>query len=300
MNPAKRLAINVADRLDINRPFVVRWLTRYGSPRLRELRAEARAARGLGPRAFRRVERWLERGDLSVQTGRAGGLRFALRHLPLSHPHIGAIAFGDLESSVQEAIVRHLAPDGVFYDVGANIGFFSMLAARLAPEGIIYAFDPAPDNAEAVRINAQVNGAGNVIVLVKAAGAQTGRARLQVVEDQSWSKLEEYGSHADVKEVIDVDVVAIDDLVRSGELRPPTLVKIDVEGAELSVIEGMAETIAAHRPAIVCELHGTEEPFLARMSELGYRIVNLEGAAPIGPSETESRALALPPLDPAD
>ena len=60
--------------------------------------------------------------------------------------------------------------------------------------------------------------------------------------------------------------MAIDELVSSGELPPPTVVKIDVEGAELAVLEGMRETIGAHRPAIICELHDTHAAFVAAMA----------------------------------
>jgi FkbM family methyltransferase len=282
------------DWLGINRSLLVRWLTRYGSPRLRELRAQALADRSLRARRDAAFLRWLERGALTVLCGRAGGLRFQLSHLPVSHSQIGAIAFGDLESSVQEALVRHLEADGVLYDVGANIGFFTLLGAKLAPQGHVYAFEAAPDNALAIEANARLNGFANISVIAMAIGAHEGRGRLQIVDDQSWSKLEDYGHHPNVEQVLDVEIGSLDELAGAKGMRPPTLVKIDVEGAELAVIEGMAETIAAHRPAIVAELHGSEEEFVSRMQALGYRVENLEGPAPLNAGAHESRALALP------
>jgi len=57
--------------------------------------------------------------------------------------------------------------------------------------------------------------------------------------------------------------------------------KIDTEGAELQAIEGARETIARHRPAIVCELHDTNEAFVALMDELGYGTTNLDGPAAV-------------------
>jgi hypothetical protein len=100
--------------------------------------------------------------------------------------------------------------------------------------------------------------------------------------------------------VIDVELVAIDDLIRSGELRPPALVKIDVEGAEIAVLEGMRETIGRHRPAIICELHGTHSEFVAAMEGHGYRLINLEGTIPVRDEGASAHALALPPLDQGD
>jgi FkbM family methyltransferase len=194
-------------------------------------------------------------------------------------------------------MVRHLGRGGVFYDIGANVGFFALLGAHLAGlhEGRVFAFEAAPDNADAIRINARLNGIENVTVIDKAVSARPGRARLQVVDDQSWSKLEEYGEHPNTEQVLTVDTVSVDDLVERGELPPPTVVKIDVEGAEIAVLEGMRQTIDDHRPAIICELHDTHSEFCDLMEEHGYRVINLEGTIPMREAGASAHALALPP-----
>lgn len=289
-------------QLGLNRSMLVRRLIRVGHPRLRELRGEA--VNGHSPRALalRVFVRWLENGVLRVPQGYAGGLAFDMRWLPISHAHIGSIAGGNLESAVQEAMVRHLGRGGVFYDIGANLGFFSLLAAHLAglQEGRVYAFEPAPDNADAIRVNAALNRIGNLDVRRVAVSDRSGRGLLQVVDDQSWSKLVEYGEHPFTERVIDVELVAIDDLLAAGELPPPTVVKIDVEGAELAVLAGMRETIEHHRPAIICELHDTHAGFLEAMDAHGYRVINLEGTASMREAGASAHALALPPADPGD
>jgi FkbM family methyltransferase len=301
MSPGLRVKHHLG-RLGLNRSMVVRRLIRLGHPRLRELRAEAMQGRGVRAWTLRRFVSWLEDGVLRVPQGYAGGLAFDMRFLPISHAHVGSIAGGNLESAVQEAMVRHLGPGDVFYDIGANLGFFSLLAAHLSGlrEGRVYAFEAAPDNAEAIRRNAALNEIANVEVIGKAVSDRAGRGRLQVVDDQSWSKLIEYGEHPLTERVIDVELVAIDDLIRSGGLRPPAVVKIDVEGAEIAVLEGMRETIERHRPAIICELHGTHSEFVAAMEAHGYRLINLEGTIPVRDEGASAHALALPPLDPGD
>jgi FkbM family methyltransferase len=288
--------------IGVNRSTLVRRLIRVGHPRLRELRARAMSGDGVDSIALRGAVRWLERGVLRVPQGHAGGLAFDMRYLPISHAHIGSIAFGNLESSVQEAMVRHLGRGDVFYDIGANLGFFSLLGAHLVGlrQGHVYAFEAAPDNAEAIRANAQLNAIPNISVIGRAVSSSPGRARLQIVDDQSWSKLEEYGEHPYTERVVEVELVTIDGLVMSGELAPPTVVKIDVEGAEMAVLEGMRETISAHRPAIICELHDTHREFVAAMAEHGYRLINLEGTIPVEEEGASAHALALPPLDPGD
>ena len=273
--------------MGVNRGRVVRRMVRLGHPRLRALEHSAHerplARALLGP-----LLRWLQRGDIVVIYGLGAGLRMSMRWLPVSHAHLGSIAFGNLEPSVQEAMLRHLPRGGTFYDVGANLGFFALL-------------EPAPDNVDAVRHNASINALHNVEVVEKAVAERTGEARLQVVDDQSWSKLEAYGAHPGTEQVITVPIVALDDALAAGELPPPDVIKIDVEGAELAVLEGMARTLAEHRPAIICELHDTHGPFVEHMRAAGYRVVNLEGAGPVEDAAAPSaHALALPRDDSGD
>jgi len=288
-------------RLGFNRGFVVRRLIRLGSPRLWELERNAHE-RPLDRALLGPPLRWLQRGDLVVLYGLGGGLKLSMRWLPISHAHLGSIAFGNLEPSVQEAMLRHLPRGGVFYDVGANLGFFALLgAAMVGPEGRVIAFEPAPDNADAVRHNAGLNKLPQVEVVEKAVAERTGQARLQVVDDQSWSKLEDYGEHPGTEEVITVGVIALDDALADGALPPPDVVKIDVEGAEIAVLQGMARTLAEHRPAIICELHDTHREFAEHMRAAGYRVVNLEGPGPVEDDAAPSaHALALPPDHPGD
>jgi FkbM family methyltransferase len=286
----------------LNRSMIVRRLVRLGHPRLRELHARALSDRDPAALALSAFFRWLERGKLFIPQGHAGGLLFEMRYLPLSHAHLGSIAFGNLETAVQEAMVRHLGPGSVFYDIGANLGFFSLLAAHLVglDKGRVYAFEAAPDNARAIQANAELNGIPNITVIDKAVSSRSGMGRLQIVDDQSWSKLEEYGEHPHTERLIDVELVAIDDLLRAGELAPPTAVKIDVEGAEIAVLEGMRETLERHQPAVICELHDTHREFLQAMSSVGYRLINLEGPQPIDEAGASAHALALPALDPGE
>jgi FkbM family methyltransferase len=300
VTPRRRLGWHLS-RLGFNRGRVVRRLVRLGHPRLRSL--EKRAAEDpLVGAALGAPLRWLRRGDLVVAYGLGAGLRMSMRWLPISHAHLGSIAFGNLESSVQEAMLRHVPPGGVFYDVGANLGFFALLGAHMTgAEGRVIAFEPAPDNAAAIRQNAEANGLRNVEVVEKAVAAAGGQGRLQVVDDQSWSKLEEYGTHPGTEQLLDVPVIALDEEIAAGALPAPDVVKIDVEGAEIAVLDGMARTLAEHRPAIICELHDTHREFVEHMRGAGYRVLNLEGPGPVEDQASPSaHALALPSDEPGD
>jgi FkbM family methyltransferase len=241
------------------------------------------------------VRWWYRRGSVRVNAGIGVGLRLSAAHIPVSHAHAGLLVSGLLEVPVQEAMRRHLGEEEVLYDVGANVGFFALAGARLVgPAGAVYAFEPVPDNAAAVRAGAALNELRNVEVIEKAAGRAAGRDRLLLVEDLSWSHLESRGAHPRATDSVDIEIVAIDDLVAAGQIRPPHLVKIDVEGSEIDVLAGMRRTIEEHRPAIVCELHDTAAAFVEAMGELGYEISNLEGKQPVLDAPPDVHVLAVP------
>jgi FkbM family methyltransferase len=293
-----RLALS---RLGVNRSTLVRVLTRLGQPRLRRLRGEAMTASGPRGALLRAAVKGIEAGTVTVPVGHAQGLAFELRHLRIDHAHLGSIACGMLETSVQEALVRHLGPGDVLLDVGANLGFFSLLGSRLVgSRGHVYALEPVPENALAIRRHAELNHAGNVSVMELAAARCPGTGRLQLVDDRSWSKLEGYGDHPGTERVMEVELVSIDQLIEAGTLPAPSLVKIDVEGAELDVLHGMKATLERARPAVICEVHGTHRPFAEYMRQCGYWVINLEGPRPIEQDPCSEHALALPPGERGD
>lgn len=254
-----------------------------GLPEERRARLAAGARAGPARRALLRAAAgWYARAPLPVAGGLAHPLQVSTADLPLDHAHAGLILRGTLEPPVQEALRRLLAPGATFYDVGANVGFFTLLGARLVgPGGRVVAFEPLPAGARAVARNARLNGFAHVQVREQAVGGRGGRARLLVVGERSWSHLDSTGRHADVRDELEVDVVALDELVGGGELPAPDVIKLDVEGAELDALAGMRATLERARPALVCELHDTNAGFCALADELGYAVENLDGPEPV-------------------
>lgn len=219
------------------------------------------------------TRRWRRREHV-IRRGAAAGLRINLQG---SRP---SYVFGIAEPETQRLIGSWLRPGAVFYDLGANVGFFSLIASRLVgPDGHVYAFEPSPTTARALRANILRNGLGNVTVIEAAAGREDGSAWLDPGDgeaSQSARLLAEGGRGG-----LEVRVMAIDTFVREGA-RPPDVVKIDVEGAEEDVVLGMCATLASHRPSVVCEIHQTlhtiEHPVETALREAGFALSWLEPA----------------------
>jgi FkbM family methyltransferase len=205
--------------------------------------------------------------------------------------------FGTTEPQEQAALARHLKPGGVFYDIGANVGFFATLAGRLVgAEGKVYAFEPNPLCARQVRKNAGLNGFTYVEVVEAAVSSSSGRTKLRLGAITGGSSIVGAGL-----EDIEVALVAIDDFIRDRQARGPTVVMIDAEGAEIEVMKGMKDAVARFRPVILCEVHWIGEEFLkycnAEVVPLGYDVRPLVGDRfPTGPSRFHA---VLTPIGPA-
>jgi FkbM family methyltransferase len=170
----------------------------------------------------------------------------------------------------------------VVYDVGANLGFFSLLAARLAgATGRVESFEPVPIGAGATRANASLNGLSTIVVHEVAVGERSGRQNLLVHSQPSESHLADRGWQSEIRDQIEVEVVALDELIEEGRLPVPDLVKVDVEGSEIAVLQGMRRTLRLHDVKLVIELHETNREVAALLSDLGYAMQNLDGTVAV-------------------
>ena len=200
-----------------------------------------------------------------------------------------AYGSGANELPVQAALAEHLRPGAVLFDVGANVGFFTVICARIVGEaGRVYAFEPVARNAAYVRLNCRLNGLRNVNVLEVAAGDESRAGQLHLAEYSGGSTLDVAGRPPDYRRTLSVDVVRIDDLMESRALTRPDVVKIDVEGAELHVLRGMQRTLQQARPIVIYEtddaLAATAESRRAECDRLlqdcGYATAALKDSYP--------------------
>jgi FkbM family methyltransferase len=207
-----------------------------------------------------------------VQSGPAKGLQLEL------NPRTGqSYAKGDTELVVQEFLASRLKTGDVFYDLGANIGLFTLLAARcVGPAGKVFSFEPDAQNAARVRRNVAGNNFTNVTVIESGVWSSTAEIRFAAAPASSPDR----GLGTFVASTSDSDpsipCVSIDDFVRSNP--GPIGIKCDVESAEIEVLKGALATLARHRPWILCEMHSPDNDRQARaiLSQLGYRFENVD------------------------
>lgn len=213
-----------------------------------------------------------------IQRGAGRGLRFV--------PGGGNLEYllGTAEPAVQELLGALVSPGMVVFDVGANVGFLTLIAARLVGEtGQVVAFEPWPPANRLLSANLRDNGIDWVTVVPLALCDREGPMPFLGQEASTLGRLAITVASGAVDAITasssqQVDATRLDtwiEQVEAGQrlgvnLRPPDLVKIDVEGAELAVLRGARRTIRSHRPTLLIELHGTNLEVANELASLDY------------------------------
>lgn len=238
------------------------------------------------------LQRWIVGGFLSgrefehtVDAGPAKGVTF-----PVKLPDDKGIWTGTYEQEFTERLATLVNAGDVCCDIGGWHGFFgAVMAARGAAE--VYIFEPMPENCGRISRMISLNENFPIHLVEGAVGSGDGEATFEILPESSMGKLSgsvfESGNAA--KERIKVKVVALDSFF-AGREAAPAMMKIDVEGAELQVLEGATRIIGAARPRLLIEVHSRElaNSVSGFLKERDYGIEVLEtGRAPDGSSEPE-------------
>ena len=190
-----------------------------------------------------------------------------------------AVRGGSYEPEVCAVFESILRPGMSVLDLGANIGFFALLAAQIVgPTGSVTAVEPNPRNVRLLEASRRANGFAQLTILQVAAGAENGL----LVLNTSYSNGTTAGLPAEIATLLAAETVPA---LRIDALLPPgrriDLIKIDVEGAEYPALRGCEATIRRDRPAIISEfspglmpgISGIDGPgYLRWLVGLGYRL----------------------------
>lgn len=193
---------------------------------------------------------------------------------------------GSYEYAKQKALQRELKAGQVVYDIGANVGFYSLLASVIVGEtGHVYSFEPFPENLRELRKHLEMNHIQNCTVIDAAVSSADGEAIFDPSDDRCTGHLAATGS-------LRVRTLALDGLVLRNEIRPPNLMKIDIEGAELECLQGASRVIQDARPVIFLATHGPEvhAACAGLLAKWNYRLTSLDGR----PVESADELIAYP------
>jgi FkbM family methyltransferase len=212
------------------------------------------------------------------------------------------------EPKVEAAFLDLLSPGDVVYDLGANIGWYSLLAARaVGVDGRVLAFEPSVQNAALAEINARQNGFDNVMVIPAAVTDEDGWMTFQqrgslmgrLVKEDSLAQAERRAKRdGKVRGETIVPITRLDAWIEATGQPAPDIVKIDVEGAEAGVLRGMTHTLARARPRLIVELHGTRREITQLLDSLEYEHVGVGRDGGGGDASSPTHLLARPRASP--
>lgn len=186
--------------------------------------------------------------------------------------------YGTWEPDVVAAFRAAVQPGQVALDIGAAVGFYTLLLAKLVgPKGRVYSFEPMAESRAVLEENVRLNGLAHVTVTPKAVMDYSGELELHVNNDGNVLHAHlEYAEGVNGVRFVSVPCLSIDDFWEDKGM-PVHFMKIDVEGAEAKVLQGARRVIEACRPNLLIELHyfdriEGEHPALQILRDWGYAI----------------------------
>jgi len=174
---------------------------------------------------------------------------------PSEHIQQQLFWYGYYEKPVGNMLKKLLLPGRTFIDVGANIGYFSLLAAQHCPGAKIISLEPVSNSYKALLENIALNKFESIEALNFAAGdkEETSTIYLSADDNTGMSSLQQPENYSGKSEM--VKVTRLDQLATDLKLTSVDVVKIDVEGNELAVLKGMKHIMENFKPAILLELN---------------------------------------------
>jgi FkbM family methyltransferase len=205
--------------------------------------------------------RFLLREDRSPQarviaSGLGKGLKLCI--LPETP---GSYWLGAHEPDMQRVLREQIKPGMTIYDCGANIGYFSVILARLVgPSGHVFAFEPSPDSAECLTAAIELNEFAQLTVVPKAvwSGAEVLRFERGPEDKSLVSDHVEgvFGESSGPGSYVEIQATSLDEFVYVDGNPAPDFIKIDIEGSEGKAIAGAIRLLTEHRPSLLLEIHG--------------------------------------------
>jgi FkbM family methyltransferase len=222
---------------------------------------------------------------------RQGGMGWLPAFVPRGH-----------EWEAEEAFLEQIDWSGMtVYDVGGDQGIFTLfLAQRVGPAGRVVVFEPNPRSYQRIRTNLRLNGFDHVRVLPMGLGERAEMLsfifpKSEPARGSAAQSVRTQVAREPNAVACQIEVAALDEAMARMHLPPPDLIKLDVEGMEWCALRGMRKTLAAHRPRLFIEIHGSDvddkianvRRVVSLLEETGYRLRHVESGARVSGANAE-------------
>lgn len=162
---------------------------------------------------------------------------------PKRNPAIALYDIGGYENAETKLFESHINEGDVVIDLGANIGYYTLIATKLVGvNGIVYAFEPDPTNFSFLKKSVEINNYKNVICEQKAVSNENGKIKLFLHKFQTGA----YTIVGEGKNYIEVEMVKLDEYFKDKNNRVD-IIKMDIEGAERLALEGMQKILSVNK-----------------------------------------------------
>ncbi len=175
---------------------------------------------------------------------------------------------GSYEHEKQVFMERHVKEGTVFFDVGANVGFYTLLASLLVgSQGRVISFEPVPQNLAFLKEHIRLNSITNATVIEAAVADFDGTTSFAKGANRS-------EGHIDANGEFEVKAISLDQLISSNQIPAPDYLKIDVEGAEMMALSGASQMLEEFHPSIFLATHGAEihQQCCRFLASIGYAL----------------------------
>ena len=237
-------------------------------------------------RSFAFVQR-IGGSTVGIESGPLAGLRLAISE-HTSHTYIR----GTYELDMQQALDRLIRPGDICYDLGASIGYMTLVMARKAKR--VYSFEPAPHAAKQMLANIRANHLPNIMIIRQPISDSERDVEFALTNNAYGSSIARDNKWPTLK----LQTTTLDRFVEDHPA--PHLLKIDVEDEEVRVLQGASRLLAKQRPRICCELHSVESvhKILEILADARYSVTRLDGSPFVPPRNIstgeEPQILAVP------
>lgn len=188
---------------------------------------------------------------------------------------------GIYEPKVAQIITKEVHPNDVCMDIGAHIGYFSLLMARLiGKDGKVVAVEPIQSNIEYLHHSMNKNHLQNIVLCPIAVGDKKKKAQADVFIDSDMANLVDSPfkptAHAHAKQ--ELQITTLDKLIDTIKFKKIDFIKIDVEGYEEYVLKGSHDVLQKNKPTLLIEIHSSSigHTVYAWLKELNYSILDLD------------------------